>query len=87
MTYFSTAEPKSVGTTNGSGEVGSVAEMSCTFTGRPVPIVKWLGFGKEVSATRDPQKYHISTTESSETKITSRLKIIKYVLTFGSFSN
>jgi hypothetical protein len=54
LTTFA-AEPKSVGTTNGSGDVGSVAELSCTFMGKPVPTVKWLGFGKEVSPTKDPQ--------------------------------
>ena len=75
------ADPKAISTMNGSGEIGGTAELSCTYTGRPVPTIKWLGFGKEVSPTRDPQKYHISTVDSSERKITSLLKIMGYVLT------
>jgi hypothetical protein len=82
LIFFISADPKAIATTNGSGEVGSIAELSCTYTGRPVPIVKWLGFGKEVSPTRDPQKYHISTLETSETKITSRLKIMRYLIIY-----
>lgn len=68
------AAPKSVRTRNGSGRTGSTTELSCSYEGRPVPTVKWLGFGKEV--TEDPLKYEITVEKTSDKKMTSLLKIM-----------
>ena len=48
FTFFSAA-PKHIKVTNGSGKTGTTTELSCTYEGRPLPTIKWLGFGKDLN--------------------------------------
>ena len=43
------AAPKHIKVTNGSGKTGTTTELSCTYDGRPLPTIKWLGFGKDLN--------------------------------------
>ena len=47
--YFFSAAPKHIKVTNGSGKTGTTTELSCTYEGRPLPTIKWLGFGKDLN--------------------------------------
>ena len=60
--------------TNGSGKTGTTTELSCTYEGRPLPTIKWLGFGKDLN--EDPLKYEITTSKLNDKQITSFLKIM-----------
>ena len=48
-TFCLTAAPKYTKVTNGSAQTGTTAELSCTYDGRPLPTIKWLGFGKDLN--------------------------------------
>ena len=43
------AAPKHIKVNNGSGRTGTTTELSCTYEGRPLPTIKWLGFGKDLT--------------------------------------
>ena len=47
------AAPKHIKVTNGSGKTGTTTELSCTYDGRPLPTIKWLGFGKDLNQVSD----------------------------------
>ena len=47
------AAPKQIKVTNGSGKTGTTTELSCTYDGRPLPTIKWLGFGKDLNQVSD----------------------------------
>ena len=46
---FFAAAPRHVAVTNGSGRTGTTTELSCTFEGRPLPNIKWLAFGGDLT--------------------------------------
>lgn len=68
------AAPRHVAVTNGSGRTGTTTELSCTFEGRPLPNIKWLAFGGDL--TQDPIKYEITTSKVNDKQVTSFLKIM-----------
>ena len=47
--FYFLAAPKHIKVTNGSGKTGTTTELSCTYDGRPLPTIKWLGFGKDLN--------------------------------------
>ena len=49
VSFFRVAAPKHINVTNGSGRTGTTTELSCTYEGRPLPTIKWLGFGKDLT--------------------------------------
>lgn len=49
MVSFFAAAPRHVAVTNGSGRTGTTTELSCTFEGRPLPNIKWLAFGGDLT--------------------------------------
>jgi len=68
------AAPKHIKVTNGSGKTGTTTELSCTYDGRPLPTIKWLGFGKDLN--QNPVKYEITTSKVNDKQITSFLNIL-----------
>lgn len=53
---------------------GTTTELSCTYEGKPLPTIKWLGFGKDLS--QDPVKYEMTTSNLNDKQIISFLKIM-----------
>ena len=47
--FHNVAAPKHIKVNNGSGRTGTTTELSCTYEGRPLPTIKWLGFGKDLT--------------------------------------
>ena len=59
--------------TNGSGKTGTTTELSCTYDGRPLPTIKWLGFGKDLNQVSDINLsgMHINENDKSYTNLFS----------------
>ena len=68
------ASPVTKGVENGSGRIGATTEISCTYTGKPLPVIQWLQYGKIIE--EDSNKYEITTENHSDKEITAYLKII-----------
>eukprot|EP00094_Tigriopus_californicus_P001276 TCALIF_01236-PA protein Name:"Similar to Ptp69D Tyrosine-protein phosphatase 69D (Drosophila melanogaster)" AED:0.07 eAED:0.07 QI:0/0.91/0.84/0.92/1/1/13/255/1330 len=68
------APPKMVTKNDTRAKKGQSAEMSCSFKAKPLPVIKWIRYGNEI--TTNPPKYELTTAEESDTQLTSFLKII-----------
>ena len=77
---FFAAAPRHVAVTNGSGRTGTTTELSCTFEGRPLPNIKWLAFGGDLTQVSKKANfsflhYCIRTASSSKASVSSQLKV------------
>ncbi|CAB4058228.1 E3.1.3.48 [Lepeophtheirus salmonis] len=73
LTVF--ASPSVIDTTNGRESIGNSTEISCHYSGKPLPDIKWLSFDGKI-ILEDSLKYEISSEERSDSQIISYLKIL-----------
>ena len=69
------AEPQKVSSTDGSGEVEGSTQMSCTFQGKPLPVITWIRHGEKLKS--DDVKYSVTEDQISHKEVSSYLEISK----------
>ena len=73
--FFISAEPQKVSSTDGSGEVEGSTQMSCTFQGKPLPVITWIRHGEKLKS--DDVKYSVTEDQISHKEVSSYLEISK----------